>query len=187
MQSRALCLLFELLCTRIGSCCTRALSYCILVLSRVVLMLSRVISCFTRVVLCCVVLYSCYGVFSRALLVLSRVVTRAVFQTRFSLRHLSKKNVSLSFVVKYKKRHHLEPVIRRCSAKNLFLKNFAIFTGQHLRWNFCLIEQAEACNACKLIKMRLQYRCFPANFAKFLRTSFSIKHLWQLLLITLFV
>ena len=29
-----------------------------------------------------------------------------------------------------------------------------------------------------LLKKRLWRRCFPVNFAKFLRTSFLTKHLW---------
>ena len=31
-------------------------------------------------------------------------------------------------------------------------------------------------------KKRLWYRCFPVNFAKFLKTPFFIEHLWWLLL-----
>ena len=33
-----------------------------------------------------------------------------------------------------------------------------------------------------LLKKRLWHRCFPVNFAKFLRTPFLIEHLWWLLL-----
>ena len=33
-----------------------------------------------------------------------------------------------------------------------------------------------------LLKERLWYKCFPVNFAKFLRTIFSLKHLRWLLL-----
>ena len=47
----------------------------VLVLCRILLVLSRVVSCYARVVSCCLVLYTCY-------VVLSRVATRAVFQTR---------------------------------------------------------------------------------------------------------
>ena len=32
------------------------------------------------------------------------------------------------------------------------------------------------------LKKRLWHRCFPVNFAKFLRTPFSIEHLWWLFL-----
>ena len=33
-----------------------------------------------------------------------------------------------------------------------------------------------------LLKKRLWHRCFPVNFAKFLRTPFLAEHLWWLLL-----
>ena len=33
-----------------------------------------------------------------------------------------------------------------------------------------------------LLKKRLWHKCFPVNFAKFLRTPISIKHIWWLLL-----
>ena len=33
-----------------------------------------------------------------------------------------------------------------------------------------------------LLKKRLWHRCFPVNFAKFLRTPFPTEHLWWLLL-----
>ena len=32
--------------------------------------------------------------------------------------------------------------------------------------------------ACNFIKKKLQYRCVPVNFAKFLRTAFFIEGLW---------
>ena len=44
---------------------------------------------------------------------------------------------------------------RRCSIKNAVLKNFAIFTGQHLCWSLFF----------NFIKKRLQQRCFTV--AKF--------------------
>ena len=44
---------------------------------------------------------------------------------------------------------------------------------------FFLIKlQVKACN---FIKRRLQHRCFPAKFSKFLRTPFFTEHLWWLL------
>ena len=36
-----------------------------------------------------------------------------------------------------------------------------------------------------LLKKRLWHRCFPVSFEKFLRTSFSIEHLWRLRLLSL--
>ena len=50
--------------------------------------------------------------------------------------------------------------------QTLRVNNSRILTSK--TWNF--------------IKKRLQHRCFPANIAKFLKTTFFIKHLWWLLL-----
>ena len=44
----------------------------------------------------------------------------------------------------------------------------------------CLIKLQAA--PATLLKKRLWHRCFPVNFAKFLRTPFSTEHLWWLLL-----
>ena len=58
--------------------------------------------------------------------------------------------------------------------------------SQSLQENTCarasyLIKlQASACNFIK--KKNLWYRCFPVNYAKFLRTPFLTEHLWWLLL-----
>ena len=49
------------------------------------------------------------------------------------------------------------------------LRNFAKFTGKHLRQILFL-------------KKRLWHKCFPVNLAKFLRTPFFTEHLWWLLL-----
>ena len=57
---------------------------------------------------------------------------------------------------------------RRCSVKKAVLKKFADFTGKHLCWNLFLINFQT-----NFIKKRLQYRCFPVKFAKFLRTPIS--------------
>ena len=40
--------------------------------------------------------------------------------------------------------------------------------------------------ACNFIKKRLQYRCFPVNIVKFLRTTYFIEHLQWLLLQVLY-
>ena len=60
------------------------------------------------------------------------------------------------------------------------LKNFCKF---HRRtsvleslFNKCLVT-------CNFIKKKLQHRCFPMKFAKFLRTAFFIEHFWWLFLI----
>ena len=52
-----------------------------------------------------------------------------------------------------------------------FLKNFAIFTGKHLCWSLILIK-LQALMPSNFSKKRLQHRCFPMNFAIFLRKAF---------------
>ena len=51
------------------------------------------------------------------------------------------------------------------------LRNFAKFTGKHLCQSLFFNEVAG------LVKKRLWHRCFPVNFAKFLRTPFLTEHL----------
>ena len=66
---------------------------------------------------------------------------------------------------------------RRCSVKKAVLKEFANFTGKHRCWSLFLIKlQAN------FIKKRLQHRCFPVKFAKFLKTPVS-KNIWEQLLL----
>ena len=57
-------------------------------------------------------------------------------------------------------------------------KNFAKFTGKYL-WQSPFFNKVAT-----LLKKRLCHRCFPVNFAKFLRTAFCIEHLRWLLLNT---
>ena len=82
-------------------------------------------------------------------------------------------------------------VARTSSARKVFLD-----ISQNLQKNACvwvsfLIElQDETRNFIKkealaLLKRRLWHRCFPVNFAKFLRTTFFTEHLLWLLLILL--
>ena len=61
------------------------------------------------------------------------------------------------------------------------LKNFAKFTGKHLCQTFSFSKVAVLTPA-TLFKKKLLHRCFPVNFAKFLRTPFCIEHLWWLCL-----
>ena len=69
----------------------------------------------------------------------------------------------------------------RSSRSQMFFKigvlgNIVNFTGKHLYSSHFLIK------ACNFIKKRLRDRCFPVNFAKFLRTPFFTEHLQWLLL-----
>ena len=69
---------------------------------------------------------------------------------------------------------------RRCSVKKGVLKNFAKLTGKHLSRVSFLIKLLGA--PATLLKKRLWHRCFPVNFANFLRTSLLTEHLGWLLL-----
>ena len=55
------------------------------------------------------------------------------------------------------------------SLKKGVLRNFANFTGKQLCWSLFLIELQPL--GLQLYKKRLQHRCFPVEFTKFLRTS----------------
>ena len=65
--------------------------------------------------------------------------------------------------------------------KKVFLKISQKFTGKHMCQSL-LFNKVAGPRPATLIKKRLWHRCFPVNFAKFLRTSFSIEHLGWLLL-----
>ena len=60
------------------------------------------------------------------------------------------------------------------------LRNFAKFTGKHLHQSLFLNKVA-GLKPVTLLKERLWHRSFPVYFAKFLRTTFLIKHLRWLL------
>ena len=55
------------------------------------------------------------------------------------------------------------------------LKNFANVTGKDLRWS--LFSKNLHAEVLQLHKKRLQHRCFPVKFAKFLRATFLREHL----------
>ena len=70
---------------------------------------------------------------------------------------------------------------QRCSKRNFVLKYSAIFTGNHLCESLLSIKLKK-----RLLKKRLQNRCFPINIAKFLRTSI-FKNICKLLLLKIHV
>ena len=76
----------------------------------------------------------------------------------------------------------LEAVARRCSVKQVFLEIFQKFTGKHLCQSLFFNKVADLMPT-SLLKRRLWHRCFPVNFAKFLRTPFLTEHFCWLLLI----
>ena len=69
----------------------------------------------------------------------------------------------------------LEAVVCRCFSKQVFLK-----ISQTSQENFC--AGVSFWPVYNFIKKRLQHRCFPVKFAKFLRTSIFTEHLRWLLL-----
>ena len=65
---------------------------------------------------------------------------------------------------------------RRCSLEKVFLE-----ISQNSQENTCAIVFA-GLRLATLLKKKFWHRCFPVDFAKFLRTPFVIEHLWWLLL-----
>ena len=59
------------------------------------------------------------------------------------------------------------------------LRNFTKFTEKHLCQNL-FFNKVTGLRPAILLKKRLWHRCFPMNFAKFLRTPFVTEHLWWL-------
>ena len=61
------------------------------------------------------------------------------------------------------------------------LRNFAKFTPKHLSQSL-FFNKVASLRPATLVKKRLWLRCFPMNFAKFLRTPFLTEQLrWMLL------
>ena len=79
---------------------------------------------------------------------------------------------------------NVEAVVQRCSIKKVFLK-----ISQNSQENTCarvsflIKSQTLGLRPATVLKKRLWYRCFPVNFAEFLRTPFSIEHLRWLILV----
>ena len=81
---------------------------------------------------------------------------------------------SQSFAKKFR---YAEAVVQRCSVKMVFLE-----ISQNSQENTCarvsFFKKVAGLRPATLLKKRLCHRCFPVNLAKFLRTPFSIEHLW---------
>ena len=60
---------------------------------------------------------------------------------------------------------------RKCSVRKDVLINFAKFTGKHLCQGL-IFNKVASLRPATLLKKRLWHRCFPVNFAKFLRAPF---------------
>ena len=79
--------------------------------------------------------------------------------------------VEKSVAIAFKSSRH------RCSMKKCVLRNFTKFTRKHLCQSL-FFNKAAGVRLATFSKKRLWQRCFPVNFAKFLRTSFLTEHLW---------
>ena len=66
----------------------------------------------------------------------------------------------------------------KCSMKKYILRNFIKFTGKHLCQILFFNKVARLLRPATLLKKRLWHKCVPANFVKFLKTSFFTEHLW---------
>ena len=64
-----------------------------------------------------------------------------------------------------------ETIARRCSVRKAVLRHFAKFTGKHLCKSL-FFNKVAGLRPATFLKKRLWDRCFPVNFAKFLRTPF---------------
>ena len=70
---------------------------------------------------------------------------------------------------------------QKCSMKKGVLRNFTKFTGKHLCQSL-FFNNVAGLRPATLLKKRLWHRCFPVNFAKFLRTPFLQNTYGRLLL-----
>ena len=65
---------------------------------------------------------------------------------------------------------------QRCSIKKGALRNFAKFTGKYLCQSL-FFNKVAVFKPATLLKERIWHRCFPVNFAKFLKRPFCRTHL----------
>ena len=79
------------------------------------------------------------------------------------------KKVNFVLQMSYKLLHRSSH--QRCSVRKGILRNFAKFTGKHLCQSL-FFNKVAGLSPATLLKKRLWHRCFPVNFAKFLRTPF---------------
>ena len=74
---------------------------------------------------------------------------------------------------------YIQAVAQRCTVRKVFLEiSQNSQENTCARFSFLIKLQTPA----TLLKKRLWHRCFPVNFAKFLRTPFLTEHLGWLLL-----
>ena len=62
-------------------------------------------------------------------------------------------------------------------------ENWSTLLANNLKFYYYRSNRLTVPGPANLLKKRLWHRCFPVNFAKFLRTPFFTDHLWWLLLL----
>ena len=93
---------------------------------------------------------------------------------------LSENNCSVVAFTKRNRSSH-----PRCSVRKGVLRNFVKFTRKHLCHSI-FFNKVPGLRPATLLKNRLWHRCFPVNFAKFLRTPFLQNTSGRLLLKAIF-
>ena len=72
-----------------------------------------------------------------------------------------------------------ESVTQKCSMKKVFVQNFQNWQ-ENTCAKFTFFNKVAGLWPATLLRKRLWHRCFPVNFARFLRTPFFLEHLWLL-------
>ena len=92
---------------------------------------------------------------------------------------------NIAFQLKHQVDWHLRKCPRsshqRCSTSKGVLRNFTKFTGKDL-YQSLFLNKSTGLRPATLLKRKLWRRCFPVNFAQFLRTLFLQNTLERLLL-----
>ena len=86
----------------------------------------------------------------------------------------------LKLLIKFAQTTNFKSSHRRCSVRKGVLRNVVKFTGKYLCQSL-FFNKVAGLRLATLLRNKLRHKCFPVNFTKFLRTPFSIKHLWWLL------
>ena len=110
------------------------------------------------------------------------MVTRFQIFSIFLLDYSNKSyiNIATPLLILYRRRPSRSSRLE-AFCKEGVLTNFAKFTGKHLCQSL-FFNKVAALRPATLLKKRLWHRCFPVNFAKFLRTPFLTEHPGWLLL-----
>ena len=90
---------------------------------------------------------------------------------------------SLSFTYHINFRHwYIRSSHQGCSVKKIFLKILQNSREKHLCQRL-FFNKVAGLRPPTILRKNLCHRCFPVNFAKFLRTALFKEHLWWLLLV----